>query len=515
MKEIFYKTAVKRLAIAVLCLGVAISGASAKTLRLAYDSDPVTLDTYQQISGPVLQNANLVFDPLVRFNKQMKLVGRLATHWKWIGDRKLRLYLRKGVVFHSGNPFTAKDVKYTIDRIKDKSTDYKGLFSDVSAEVVNDYTIDVSTSVPYALLLNIMTYFFPMDSKFYAGRDEISKEVPTFASTHVSGTGPFRVSYRQQGVKVVYTAFKRYWDSKRGNVDKIILTPIANNVTRAVALLSGDVDFISPVAPEDVALLRRTASIKVLTIPGDRIIYIYMDQDRNPAFKDVRVRRAINLSVNNVGIAKKIMQGLGQASGQLTPSFYQGYDRRLKPRYNVAKARKLMKAAGYANGFTVSMMSPNNRYINDAKIAEAVAAMLSKINIKVNLKTMPKAQYWTKLSSRAADMMLLGWSSTTKDSANYYEYIIMCKNKKTGKGDVNLNGYCNKKLDHLITVANEDSNTDRRSATLRKAARIVYRDNVVVPLHFQNLIWAFKDTVEAEPILNATNFPYFGNLNIK
>ena len=147
-----------------------------------------------------------------------------------------------------------------------KSIDYKGLIEPfVGVEIVDDYTVDIKTKKPYALLLNMATYFFAMDSEFYTGTDEngqpkdaIVKIGPSFALNNESGTGPYVVTSREQGVKVVFDRFKDYWDTKSpGNVDKIILTPIKEDATRVAALLTGDVDFISPVPPQDFKTHRK------------------------------------------------------------------------------------------------------------------------------------------------------------------------------------------------------------------------------------------------------------------
>ena len=156
-------------------------------------------------------------------------------------------------------------------------------------------------------------------------------------------------------------------------------------------------------------------------MPGTRIITLQMNQERRPEFKDVRVRQAIVNAVNNEAIVKKIMKGFGTAAAQLSPKGYLGYNPNLQPRYDLQEARNLMKEAGFEDGFSITMMAPNNRYVNDDKIAQAVAVMLSKINIKVDLQTMPKAQYWPQFDERAADIMMIGWHSDTEDSANFYD----------------------------------------------------------------------------------------------
>ena len=238
-----------------LCLMLSVAGmAQAKTLRLAMDADPVSLDPHVQLSGGMLQYSHLVFDPLVRWTKDMKIEPRLAESWEQIDPTTMRFKLRKGVKFHSGNTFTAKDVAWTLDRLK-KSGDFKALFDPFAEPViVDDYTIDIKTKKPYGLLLNMCTYVFPMDSKFYTGTDDkghpkdaIIKTEWSFANENESGTGKYVVVSREPGTKWVLKAFPGYWDKKTGNIDEVVLTPISEDAARVAALLSGDVDFIMPV----------------------------------------------------------------------------------------------------------------------------------------------------------------------------------------------------------------------------------------------------------------------------
>ncbi|MCA2471043.1 MULTISPECIES: ABC transporter substrate-binding protein, partial [Vibrio] len=173
------------------------------------------------------------------------------------------------------------------------------------------------------------------------------------------------------------------------------------------ALLSGGVDMIHPVAPNDHQRVKDAKGIDLVTLPGTRIITFQMNQNSNEALKDVRVRQAIVHAINNEGIVKKIMKGFATAAGQQSPAGYVGHNEKLVPRYDLKKAKELMKEAGYENGFALTMIAPNNRYVNDAKVAQAAAAMLSKIGIKVDLKTMPKAQYWPEFDKCAGDMLMI------------------------------------------------------------------------------------------------------------
>ena len=497
--------------------------ASAETLKMAYDADPVSLDPHEQLSGGTLQLSHMIFDPLVRWTKDLGFEPRLAESWERTDELTMRFKLREGVKFHSGNALTSADVVWTFDRLKG-SADFKGIFTPFEGiTAIDDYTFDVKTNVPFPLVLNNMTYVFPMDSKFYSGTDEngqdkgaLVKHGNTFTSTNASGTGPFTVEEREQGVKVEFDRFDGYWDTNSpGNVDKIVLTPIKEAPTRVAALLSGDVDFIAPVPPTDHKRIEESDKVDLVTMPGTRIITFQLNQERREEFKNVKVRQAIVHAINNDGIVKKIMKGFATAAGQQGPTGYQGFVEGLTPRYDLEKAKQLMEEAGYEDGFSVTMMAPNNRYVNDEKIAQAVASMLAKIKIKVDLKTMPKAQYWPEFDNRAADIMMIGWHSDTEDSANFSEYLTMCPNTETGRGQYNSGNYCNPKVDELVEAANSETDTGKRTQMLQEVETILYNDAAFVPLHWQNLAWGASKNVAIEDVVNVMNFPYLGDLVIK
>lgn len=513
------KIIVLGLVLAMLSGGTAL--AATKTLRLALDADPKTMDIQEQLSGGMLQFSHMCFDPLVRYAQDMSFEPRLAERWERLDDLTVRFHLRKGVKFHSGNPFTAKDVVFTMERFR-KSVDFKALFEPFEKPViVDDHTIDLKTKKPYPLLLNMATYIFPMDSKFYTGTDDqgkpkdaIEKVGYTFAKmTLPSGTGPFRCTFREHGVKMVLERFADYWDKKSpGNVDQIILTPIKEDATRVAALLSGDVDFISPVPPQDFKRIDKDPKTNLFTFTGGRIITAQMNQKRLAPLRVQKVRQAIVYAVNNVGISQKIMKGTATAAGQMSPKGYMGHKDSLVPRYDLKKAKQLMKEAGYADGFEASMIAPNNRYVNDEKISEAFVAMVSKIGIKVNLKTMPKAQYWDEFDRQPADFQMIGWHSDTEDSGNFYEFLVMCPNKKTGYGQYNSGNYCNPKVDELTLKSQTETDPAKRSAMLQEIEQILYDDAAYVPFHWQNHSYGALKGVEVAPIINTMNFPYYGDL---
>ncbi|OED42916.1 nickel/dipeptide/oligopeptide ABC transporter substrate-binding protein [Endozoicomonas sp. (ex Bugula neritina AB1)] len=515
------KKTFKTLAGVALAASIAM-GANATSLRMAYDADPVSLDPHEQLSGGTLQLSHMVFDPIVRWNKEHGFDPRLAESWERIDELTMRFTLRKGVKFHTGNALTSADVKWTFDRLL-SSGDFKAIFEPFAElKVIDDYHFDLVTKRPFPLLLNSATYIFPMDSKFYMGMDDkgqtkdlLKKHADTYASRNASGTGPYVVTDRQQGVKVNFDRFDGYWDKQSpGNVDEIVMTPIKEGPTRVAALLSGDVDFIFPVPPNDHKRIKQSEKTDLVTLSGTRIITFQMNQERVEAFKDKRVRQAIVHAVNNEGIVKKIMKGFATAAAQQSPEGYTGYAADLKPRYDLKKAKQLMKDAGYEDGFSITMSAPNNRYINDAKVAQAVASMLSKINIKVDLKTMPKAQYWPEFDKRSADMMMIGWHSDTEDSANFTEYLAACADETTGWGQYNSGNYCNPAVDAMVKKAGQETDPAMRAKILQDVERTLYEEAAFVPLHWQDLAWGSAKNVASKDIVNVMNFPYLGDLVI-
>ncbi len=509
--------------LALVVLGLAAMPGEAKTLRMAYDSDPTSLDPHEQLSGATLQMSHLLFDPLIRFKQDLTIEPRIAKSYETIDDRTMRFHLREGVKFQSGRTLSAEDVVWTVNRLKE-SPDFKALFEPfVGAKAVDDLTVDLITKGPYPLVMNLATYIFPMDREFYSGLDErgqpkdaIVKNGSSFASTHASGTGPFIVTEREQGVRLKLKRFPDYWDkASPGNVDEIVFTPIKEPATRVAALLAGDVDFIAPVPPTDLARVEADPCCTLITMPSTRVLTFELNQQRVPAFKDKRVRVAMNFAINREGIAEKIMRGFATAAGELSPPGYAGYDPALAPRYDLDKAKALMKEAGYENGFSVTMMAPNNRYIEDARIAEAVAAMLAKINIKVDLQTMPKAQYWQRFDERAADIMMLGWQSDTEDSANFYEFLAMTPDKATGYGQYNAGNYSNPEVDRLTLETQIITDPKARAEALKKIERILYDDAALIPLHWQHLSWAARKGVNIGAVVNVIDMPYLGDLVIE
>ena len=140
---------------------------------------------------------------------------------------------------------------------------------------------------------------------------------------------------------------------------------------------------------------------------------------------------------------------------------------------------------------------------------------MAKINIKLSLKTMPKAQYWDEFDAQVADIQMIGWHPDSEDSGNYYEFLSMCRNADTGYGQYNSGNYCNPRVDELTLAAQTETDVAKRAAMLQEIEKIQYEEAGFIPLHWQDLSWASKANMNTEVIINVMNFPYFGDLVVQ
>ena len=508
---------------ACLLLVNLLAPASARELRMAYDTGPATFDIQERLTNRVLQLSHWCFDPLIRWNRDLEFEPRLATSFERIDDSTVRFRLRPGVRFHSGNALTAADVKWSFDRLR-QSYDFRDIFASVIAlEVIDDHSFDLVTDGPYPLLLHAAAHIFPMDSMYYSGTDANGrsksanvKNGDTFASANLSGTGPFRLVAQESGAALVFERFDGYWDKHSpGNVSRLVFTPIPDEQARLDALLSGRVDLIAPLSPDAFDRVRAAPDVDLTTATGTRILSLQMNQQRRPEFRDQRVRMAIVHAIDNRAIVSGTMEGFATAAGQLSPPGYPGHNPSLEPRFDLELARRLMRDAGYREGFEITLMTPENRYLNDARIAREVAEMLARINIRVTVQTLPNDEYWPLFDDRAADMMMIGWRSDTEDSASLYEYLVMTPDGPSGFGSYNSGHYSNDFVDTQIAKARQETDAASRARMLQAIEARLFQDAAFVPLHWENLAWASRKNIDLAPVVNALDLPYLGDLVLR
>jgi peptide/nickel transport system substrate-binding protein len=487
--------------------------ATAKTYRVADQGDALSMDPHSLNESLQLSFTGNLYEPLVARDKKLGLVPGLATKWTQTSPTTWRFELRKGVQFHDGTPFTADDVLFSYERAKGEGSDIKTYVGSIKEiRKLGDYEVEMVTTAPFPILPDVVSLWYMMSKKWCEDNNatrpvDKRKGVENAASFRANGTGPFRLKSRDPGVRTVLVRNLNYWDKIDSNVDDVVFTPIGNDATRVAALISGEIDMMQPVPVQDVAKLRQNANLKILQGPELRTIFLGMDQSRdellfsnvkgkNP-FKDKRVRQAFYQAIDIEAIKTRIMRGAATPTALMVAPGIKGFVPELNKRlpYDPVASKKLLTDAGYANGFEVKMNCPNDRYVNDGEICQAVAGMLARVGVKVNLEAESKATYFPKILSRNTSFYLLGWTPGTYDSHNPL-FALMATPGAGGQGQFNLGSYSNPKLDELTAKISSETDQAKRNAMIAEAFKIHQDDVGHLPLHQQALAWGMRKNVD-------------------
>jgi peptide/nickel transport system substrate-binding protein len=502
----------------VASVALALSPASSQTLRYANQGELKSLDPYTLKETTTIAHHAHVYEGLVTRDKDLKMVPALAESWETPEPTRWRFHLRKGVKFHNGDPFTADDVLFSADRIRAKGSNFlSNVAADAKFVKVDDYTVDVVLPSPNPILMSQWDGWYIMDKKWCEENNSVaptpaSATTPSYASLHENGTGPFTIESHQPGVKTVFKANPNWWGKPEHNLKEIVFTPIGSDATRVAALLSGEVDVIEPVPIQDIQRVNSSGIAKVMSGPELRTIFLGMDEVRdellfssvkgkNP-FKDVRVRQAFYEAVDIEAIKSRVMRGLSTPSAlMIAPQLYVLSKDFTRPKFDPDGAKKLLADAGYPDGFELTMDCPNDRYVNDAAICQAVVGMLARIGVKVNLLAQPKAQYFAKVlkpGGYQTSFFLLGWTPATMDSQNVLHDVMGCRDdaKDVTRGEANLGGYCNKEFDALTDKITVETDTAKRDQMIKQAYEISAKDFGYIPLHQQALAWGVSNKVK-------------------
>ncbi len=508
---------------------LAATAADAKSLRWANRGDMQTTDPHSQNEGLTNNINQLVYEFMVGRDKNLNLVPWLATSWEKVNDTTWRFKLRPGVKFHDGTPFTADDVVFSFERAKADSSQLRAYANAAGVpKKIDDLTVEFTQSAPNPITLehvstiNIMPKAWSEKNRAAKPQNYAAKE-DMITAKEANGTGPFMLVTRQPDVKTVLKKNPNWWGLKtggfEGNIDEVVFTPISNDATRLAALVSGEIDLINDPPPQDVPRLKQTPSTKVIEGVEQRIVFIGMDQNRdellyssvkgkNP-FKDVRVRQALYHAIDIDAIHKSTMRGLSNPSGALLPSPKTStpeIEKRLA--FDRDKAKKLLAEAGYPNGFDVTLDCPNNRYVNDEKICQALAAMWSQIGVNTRVNAMPRAQYFPKLEKNDTSLYMLGWGGASTDAIFTLQPVLSTYSGK-GDGDYNYGRYSNPKLDALTAKVKVEMNPEARLKMIHEALLSHNAQTNHIPLHRQVIPWAGRANVTVPHMANNNVIPHW------
>jgi peptide/nickel transport system substrate-binding protein len=446
-----------------------------------------------------------IFESLIKRDPNGKLVPALATSWRSIDDLTWEFKLRHDVKWHDGSPFTAEDVVFTLKRVPNvpNSPSSFATFTKpiVDVKVVDPYTIVFKTATPHVLLPSDMAAVAIVSKK--NGEGATTEDYNSGKAA--IGTGPYKFVEYVPNQRIVLKANYGYWGGEEP-WDKVTFKILTNPAARVAALLSGDVQMIETVPTSDIAQLSKDKRFSLVDKVTNRVIYVHFNQstekappfvtakdgkplDKNP-FRDPRVRKALSIAINRDAIAQRIMEGKAVPASQMLPDSFPGTSKKLKPpRYDPEGARKLLAEAGYPNGFALTIFGPNNRYINDDKIAQAIAQFYSRIGLDAKVETMPSSVYFTRATKLEFGYMLLGWGTESMEQGSGLRSLLATYDPAHGMGVNNRGRYSNPQFDKVLTDALNTMDDARRNAMIAEAAEIAFNDTALIPIHYEVSTW--------------------------
>ncbi len=499
--------------VAVATLAVAPL-AQAKPFKWSSSSDIPTLDIHSQNNALGNGVHAAIYESLVYYNSTtFKPEPQLAASWREISPTQVRFTLRPGVKFSDGSTLNADDVVFSINRAMTKTSNYQVYTQGIDKVVkVNDSTVDIIMKSPNPVLLNQLTELRIM-SRAWAEKNksvepkDIRTKDDTYAHRHAMGTGPYMVKEWQPDQRLVLVKNPNYTGNVQTNVTEIVYTPIKADATRIAALLSGEVDFVLDPAPQDLARLRSSANLKVIDGVESRTIFLGLDQFRdelpgsnvkgkNP-LKDLRVRKALYQAIDSDTLHRVTMRGLSQPTGTIVAPQVNGWTEEVHKRfpYSQDEARKLLAEAGYPQGFEVDFACPNNRYINDEEICQAITAMWARVGVKAKLRTLPLVTYFPMIQRYEASIYMLGWGVPTYDALYSLQSLVRTVGQG-GDGNYNVGRYSNSRMDYIVDRVKSETDLPVRNRFLTEGLKLSNDTVSHIPLHNQIIPWAMKKNID-------------------
>ncbi len=478
------------------------------TFRFAYQGGINSLDPYTLNESFTLGTLANVMEGLIKRDEDLKIIPGLATRWEVLEPTRWRFHLRKNVVFHDGSPFSADDVIFSAERARSAGSQLKTRIpADAKVVKVDNHTVDFVLASPNPILHSEWETWFIV-SKRWMEANGGTKVQPASATAlspfalKANGTGPFVVTSHEPGVKTVFRWNPKYWGETSHNIGEVVLQSVHADATRVAALLSGQMDLIDPLPVQDIARLESSGNAEVLTRPEVRTIFLNMDsmrpelahsnvKGRNP-FKDARVRRAFYQAIDVEAIKTKVLRGMAAPTAlMIAPNLFPGAGAIERWPFDPATAKRLLAEAGYPDGFEVMLDCPNDRYVNDEEICQAVSGMLARVGVQIRLNALPKAQYFAKVGPPRYDSSfnMLGWTPGSLDSWNVLANLVACRDAKGKGGTFNFGGYCNPQIDALAKKILVESDHAARNRMIGEAFRLLHEDAGMIPLHQQMLAW--------------------------
>jgi peptide/nickel transport system substrate-binding protein len=424
-----------------------------------------------------------MIEPLIVWDYRRKdYVGVLAESWEFQGRRWV-FQLKKNIRFHSGAPFTSKDVAYSIERMKTDKRSLQGAdIAEVEVETPDDFTAIFTTKQPHALLLD------RLDTRYITSKAAAEKYGDQ-ADNYAIGTGPYKFVSWQRGGNLVMTRNDDYWGGKP-EIKEVILKGVKEEAARVAGLISGQADVVSNLPIEDIDRVAKHARTRVEKVPGFRMYFLAMNVTHKP-FDNKLVRQAISHAVDPAVMMKHIFSGNGEVLNGPVASNMTGFDPAMKRYpYDPKKARDLLAKAGYSSGLELKLHFSPDRHLKGRELCEVIANQLSKVGVKVELVGQEYAVYWGKDGVNGGKLPFYYAGRTASDADTLYDQYFRT-------GVTKRIGYSNPEVDKLIEEQQRTPDQKKRVAILQQAGRLIMEDAPFVPLYTlaeiygvaRNVIW--------------------------
>ncbi len=482
-------------------------------LRIASAFDAQTMDPHAIALLYHSRVSTQIYEGLVNRDEKYKLEPALALSWQMVSPTAWRFRLRPGVLFHDGTPFSADDAVFSLQRALTPPSQRSFQLGGISAvKKIDALTIEIQLQAPDAVLPEKLS-FIGMMSQAWAEKHGVQRaqdfnaKQETHSVRHANGTGPYRLERYEPDVRTVLKRHLGWWgwaDKRSGNVQQVNFVVIKSDATRLAALTSGEVDLVLDPPYQDIRRLQADTRMTLAQTADIGQQYLGFDHSRpelegsdvkgrNP-FKDLRVRQAVYHAINVPLIVDKVLRGQAQATGAFLSPMVDGspaeLDQRL--RYDPARARLLLGEAGYPNGFTVPLDCVNVAWREN--VCQAVAAMLTQVGIRTQLRSSPSTQFFPRLTSGNTPFFEVGWTPLP-DAWNSLNGLMRSYSRE-GQGTFNAGRYSNAQLDTLIDGLRVEPDLTRRRAMVTTALRLAADDLPLIPLYRRTLTWAMAKKVQ-------------------
>ncbi len=475
-----------------------------QAITVAIDKTPVSFNPYSDQALMSQQFKHLLFDPLFRWDKNQKIEARLVKSWKRIDKNTIRFFLRENIHFHTGNLLTANDVLWSFEQAKKQlNSNFLSKLEWVKANHQNSF--DIKSSLTDIQLLDYLTNVFILDSRFYESNANLldtspSIILPPVRNLPMSGTGPYLIQQYNPVLGVVVVANPNYWDGFP-KVQFFRFMRINKPQSRLFALLADDVQVSYAIPNKSTEDLESNTTKNLVKVPSSNVVFLTINDKLSPVLKNKEARDAIHLAINQAGMLKYILKDNGQvhpsvmALAENTFSEKQDKIKEDMPEYDLEKSKALVKAMKLPKQMSLLVMLDDVG--NTKKVAEALSKMLKRAGIVVATQEISSEEIW-KNTNLYYDLTVSTWQTQLMSRDNMYENLFL---------QSYLTGY----LQDKFKDQGLKDNFQQESAYFKT----LQQDNWVIPLFYQDKIWAQNDKFNLNEIFSSNGIPYWSLLKLK